>query len=128
MKSATGITKHDAERCCAHASSEVGHALACPSAERSSPCAAPQHDDEGKLKHTPPIGAETSEVVYAKMTRRKLAAMLVSSGALASKALAQAPAAADPLQAAKDRIKAASETLAKQQVPMATEPAFQFKV
>jgi hypothetical protein len=65
--------------------------------------------------------------VYAKMTRRKLAAALVSSGALASKALAQTPAA-DPLQAAKDRIKTASETLAKEQVSMATEPAFQFKV
>jgi hypothetical protein len=66
--------------------------------------------------------------ITAKMTRRKLAAVLVSSGALASSALAQAPAAADPLQAAKDRIKTASETLAKEQVPMATEPAFQFKV
>jgi hypothetical protein len=66
--------------------------------------------------------------VYAKMTRRKLAAVLAASGALASKALAQAPAPADPLQAAKDRIKTASETLAKEQIPMATEPAFQFKV
>jgi hypothetical protein len=34
----------------------VGHALACPSARRSSPRAASRHDDEGKLKHTPPIG------------------------------------------------------------------------
>jgi|HubBroStandDraft_1064217.scaffolds.fasta_scaffold83707_2 hypothetical protein len=63
-----------------------------------------------------------------KMTRRELAAVLASSGALAPKALAQVPAAADPLQAAKDRIKTAGETLAKQQVPMDTEPAFQFKV
>jgi hypothetical protein len=63
-----------------------------------------------------------------KITRRKLAAVLVSSSGLASQTLAQTPAAADPLQAAKDRIKTAGETLAKAQIPMATEPAFQFKV
>ena len=62
-----------------------------------------------------------------KITRRKLAVALASSGALSSKALAQTPAPADPLQAAKDRIKAASDALAKEQIPMATEPAFQFK-
>ena len=44
--------------------SEVGHALACPTDERSSPRAAPRHDGEGKLKHTPPIGSGTSEVAY----------------------------------------------------------------
>jgi len=59
----------------------------------------------------------------AKITRRTLAAVLVSAGGLA-----QTPAPADPLQAAKDRIKANSDALAKEQVPMATEPAFQFKV
>ena len=63
-----------------------------------------------------------------RITRRKLAVVLVSSSGLASQALAQTPAAADPLQSAKDRIKAAGETLAKVQIPMATEPAFQFKV
>jgi hypothetical protein len=57
-----------------------------------------------------------------QITRRKLAAALISSPALA-----QAPAPADPLQAAKDRIKTTSDALAKEQVPMATEPAFQFK-
>jgi hypothetical protein len=30
---------------------EVGHALACPAPERSSPRAAPRHNAEGKLKH-----------------------------------------------------------------------------
>jgi hypothetical protein len=59
----------------------------------------------------------------AKITRRTLGALLVSTSALA-----QSPVAADALRAAKDSIKANSETLAKQQVPMATEPAFQFKV
>jgi hypothetical protein len=75
-----------------------------------------------------------------KITRRKLAGVLISfsavwSGALSSRAFAQtqAPAReqtlapADPLQAAKDRIKTAGDALAKEQVPMATEPAFQFK-
>ena len=66
------------------------------------------------------------------ITRRKLAGVLISfsavwSGALSSKALAQALPPADPLQAAKDRVKTASDALAKEQVPMATEPAFQFK-
>ena len=53
-----------AESCCVNASSEVGYALACPPPERSSPRAAPRRDGEGKLKHTPPIGAGTSDVVF----------------------------------------------------------------
>jgi hypothetical protein len=63
----------------------------------------------------------------AGITRRKLAAALISSPALTSAALAQAAAPADPLQTAKDRIKAAGDALAKEQVPMSTEPAFQFR-
>ena len=66
--------------------------------------------------------------ITTKITRRKLAGVLISVGALPSNAFAQTPAPADPLQAAKDRIKATSDALAKEQVPMATEPAFQFKV
>jgi hypothetical protein len=62
-----------------------------------------------------------------KLTRRKLAAVLISSGALAQTP-AQTPSSADPMQTARDRIKAASEALAKEQIPMSTEPAFQFKV
>jgi hypothetical protein len=62
-----------------------------------------------------------------KITRRKLAAALISSPALTSMALAQTAAPAAPLQAAKDRIKANGDALAKEQVPMAIEPAFQFK-
>ncbi len=65
--------------------------------------------------------------ISVTMTRRKLAVLLASSGALASGALAQTTPPTDPLQAAKDRIKANSDTLFKEQVPMATEPAFQFK-
>jgi hypothetical protein len=37
------------------------------------------------------------------------------------------PTAADPLEAAKARIKANGDALAKEDVPMSTEPAFQFK-
>ena len=61
-----------------------------------------------------------------KLTRRQLAAVVVSATAMAQ--TPQTPAnPADGLQAARDRIKANGETLAQQQIPMATEPAFQFK-
>jgi hypothetical protein len=65
-----------------------------------------------------------------KITRRKLAAALASPALLVtnpSAATAQTAAPADPLEAAKARIKANSDALAKQDVPMSTEPAFQFK-
>jgi hypothetical protein len=70
--------------------------------------------------------------ITSKITRRKLADAIISfsgllSGAVWSSGLAQTPAPADPLQAAKDRVKTAGDALAKEQVPMATEPAFQFK-
>jgi hypothetical protein len=58
-----------------------------------------------------------------KITRRKLAAILAAPAALAQ----TQPPAADPLQAAKDRIRTNGEALAKETVPMSTEPAFQFK-
>ena len=61
-----------------------------------------------------------------KLTRRQLAAALVSATAMAQ--TQQTPARpADELQAARERIKANGETLAQQAIPMATEPAFQFK-
>jgi hypothetical protein len=63
-----------------------------------------------------------------KITRRKLAGVLISISAAWSSGLAQTAAPAEPLQAAKDRVKTAGDALAKEQVPMATEPAFQFKV
>jgi hypothetical protein len=69
--------------------------------------------------------------ITAWITRRKLAGVLFSFSAVwpsaSSKAFAQTAAPADPLQAAKERIKATSDALAKEQVPMAAEPAFQFK-
>jgi hypothetical protein len=66
-----------------------------------------------------------------KITRRKLAAALAApalAGRMPTAAAAQTTATpADPLEAAKARIKANSDALAKQDVPMSTEPAFQFK-
>jgi hypothetical protein len=62
-----------------------------------------------------------------KLSRRKLATAILSSAA--ATALAQTPPATadDDLKTARDRIKANSETLFKQAVPIETEPALQFK-
>ena len=62
-----------------------------------------------------------------KLTRRKLAATLVSATALSAQQTQPAPAAPDDLQTARDRLKANAAALAATPVPMATEPAFQFK-
>ena len=62
-----------------------------------------------------------------KLTRRKLATAILSS--TAATVLAQTPPSTpgDELKAARDRFKAISDTLAKQTVPIETEPALQFK-
>jgi len=60
------------------------------------------------------------------ITRRELAVAAVSATAM-TQAQQRPAGAADPLQAARDRMKTNSDALAKLQVPMATEPAFQFK-
>jgi hypothetical protein len=59
------------------------------------------------------------------MSRRKLAAVLLSPAPLSG----QAPAApaADELQAARQRTQRTAETLRKFKVPIATEPSFAFK-
>jgi len=61
-----------------------------------------------------------------KLTRRQMAAL-----ALAPAALAQTPpqpaTASDELKAAQARMKANSDALSRMQVPIETEPAFQFK-
>jgi hypothetical protein len=58
-----------------------------------------------------------------QLTRRKLAVAL-----LAPAAAAQTPApVVDEVQAARDRIKTNGELIAKVDLPMSTEPAFQFK-
>ncbi len=57
-----------------------------------------------------------------KITRRNLAKVL-----LAAPAVPAAFAQASPLQTAKDRTQANSQALAKIDIPMSLEPAFQFK-
>jgi hypothetical protein len=65
-----------------------------------------------------------------KMTRRNLAVVL-ASGSLAAVAAAQSPAQPAPAEdlnkAARDRMLANAAALAAPAIPMATEPAFQFK-
>jgi hypothetical protein len=63
-----------------------------------------------------------------KLTRRKLAAALVSATAVAAQQPQAAPAPADDLKTARDRMQANAAALAATPLPMATEPAFQFKV
>jgi hypothetical protein len=73
-----------------------------------------------------------------KLTRRQLgAAALASVAARAQTPPQPAPENLTPqaqlqgkdaeLQAAKDQVKAASESLSRYEVPMATEPAFEFQ-
>jgi len=63
-----------------------------------------------------------------KITRRKLAAAaLVPAAALAQNQPALPRNPDEELNAARDRAKGLSDALARQSIPMATEPAFQFK-
>ena len=66
-----------------------------------------------------------------KLTRRKLAAAIVSAAALPSAAPEPAPSpqadAADDAKLARDRLNANAAALARVKLPMSTEPAFQFK-
>jgi len=60
-----------------------------------------------------------------KLTRRQLASVVTAASATALGAQTAPPV--DDLEAARQRQKASSDQLAQQQIPMATEPAFQFK-
>jgi len=63
-----------------------------------------------------------------KLTRRKLAATLVSATALSAQQTPVTPAPpSDDLKTARDRLKANAAALSVTPLPMATEPAFQFK-
>ena len=62
-----------------------------------------------------------------KLTRRELAAALASTAAAAQTPSAPPSTPQEELKAAQDRNRNTAEALAKMQVPMATEPAFQFK-
>ena len=61
-----------------------------------------------------------------ELTRRKLAAALASAAVAAAQQPSPAPAE-DLLKAARDRMQANAAALAAPPIPMATEPAFQFK-
>ncbi len=65
-----------------------------------------------------------------KVTRRRLAGALLVTAAARAQSAAQAAPPRTPeeeLKAARARLQAAGDMLTKQEVPMATEPAFQFK-
>jgi hypothetical protein len=62
-----------------------------------------------------------------KLTRRQLAAVVSATAISRAHAHAQAQAPADELQAARERLKANSDLLAKLELPASTEPAFRFK-
>jgi len=62
-----------------------------------------------------------------KLTRRQLATALTSAAALAQTPSGPPAAPEDELKAARDRVQASGAVLARQEVPVTTEPAFQFK-
>jgi hypothetical protein len=61
-----------------------------------------------------------------KLTRRQLVVTAAASVA-AMKALGQPAVAPDPVKTAHDNLQRNADTLAKLDIPMSTEPAFQFK-
>jgi hypothetical protein len=61
------------------------------------------------------------------LSRRSFGRLLAAGPAASLPALPQAPSREQELQAAHQRRLAAAETLAKFEVPMATEPAFIFR-
>jgi hypothetical protein len=67
-----------------------------------------------------------------KLTRRQLAVLISSTAALSetqAKPQTQPPVVpVDEIEAARARLKANGAQLAQYELPMATEPAFQFKV
>jgi hypothetical protein len=62
-----------------------------------------------------------------KLTRRQLATALTSAAALGQTPSGPPATPDEELKAARDRLQANGAALARQEVPMATEPAFQFK-
>ena len=62
-----------------------------------------------------------------KLTRRQLAMALTSAAALAQTPSGPPTTPEEELKAARDRVKANGAALDRQEVPVAVEPAFQFK-
>jgi hypothetical protein len=67
--------------------------------------------------------------VRMRFTRRRLVQAMAGSAAVAAAQTQPAPPATpdDELKAARDRLQANAATIQRQEVPMAVEPAFQFK-
>jgi hypothetical protein len=65
--------------------------------------------------------------VNIKLTRRQLATALTSAAALAQTPSGPPATPEEELRAARDRVQANGAVLARQEVPVAVEPAFQFK-
>lgn len=62
-----------------------------------------------------------------KLTRRQWAAVIAPAALPPALVRAQTPSAEEELEAARQHLKANADALAATQVPMAVEPAFQFK-
>jgi hypothetical protein len=63
-----------------------------------------------------------------RLTRRQLALSLAATAtATAQSQPARFAGDDEELQAARDRLRAATAALTKEEIPMSTEPAFQFK-
>jgi len=62
-----------------------------------------------------------------KITRRKVAAALLGGSAAIAQTQPAATSPEDELKAARDRLRVNLNTVAALKVPMAVEPAFQFK-
>ena len=61
-----------------------------------------------------------------QFTRRELAGIVVPAAAAAAQTAAPSNPA-DELKAAETRLKAAADALGRHELPMSTEPAFQFR-
>jgi hypothetical protein len=62
-----------------------------------------------------------------RLTRRELAAALASGATAAAQSPASALSPEEALKAARERIRANGEALAKERIPVETEPSFQFR-
>jgi hypothetical protein len=62
-----------------------------------------------------------------KLTRRELVAAIAPAAVMGQAQPQTTQQPQDPLSAAKARVKGSSDVLAKIEIPMATEPAFQFR-
>ncbi len=62
-----------------------------------------------------------------RITRRELASALATGAALAQSPPKPPATPEEALQAARVQVKAVIDRLVREQVPMATEPAFQFR-